>query len=100
MKLVIENLVAISPDRDAAVWTSGDFKPIHNIVTAVDVDRLIAIGRILAVDHCRASDLRFEDNWSRSRAAGAKAQPPTGGIIGVYSRQDNDRNARHFAGRG
>ena len=46
MDSAVDDLIVITPDRDAPVRTVLDLKSVEDVVTAVDVDTFIAVGSV------------------------------------------------------
>ena len=77
MNIAAEDLVAIGPDRDAALGAVSDFKAIDDIVVTIDIDADVTVGCILSIERCRSWNLRAQDDRAGSGAAAAQMKPPT-----------------------
>lgn len=90
MNLVIQDLVVIAPNRDAAVGAIADLKTVHHVVTAIQVNAPVAVRRIQPVNHGAAFDLGLEHDGTGGRSAGAQMEAPAAGIIGINARHHQD----------
>src|SRR6266480_2621389 len=87
MDFVIEDLVEISPDRDSAVGAALYLKSIDDIVTPVNIDPLVAIGGVLAVDDRSAFDLGFQHDGTGRGPAGSEMKSPAAGVVAIHPGQ-------------
>jgi hypothetical protein len=62
VNFVIEHLVIIAVDRDPTVGTVPDLKPVYHVVLAIDVQALVAVGKILPIKDGFSPHLRLERN--------------------------------------
>ena len=90
MDFVVEDLVAVAPDADATIGTIADFEPLNDIVAAVQINRLVAVRGILAVNDGPATHLGLQDDRAGGRAAITQVQPPAAGVVGINTGHDQD----------
>ena len=93
MNFVVDDLVVIAPDGDAAVGASPDLEAIDDIVTAVQIDPLVAVREVLSINDRPASDLGPQHDGTGRGPAFAQVKPPAALIIGIDPGHDVDRDA-------
>src|SRR5882762_4198053 len=81
--MVVEDLVAIAIHGEAAQGGIADFKSIDDVVTAVNIEPLIAVGGVLPVNDRSVQDLRLQHDGTGGRAAFTKVDAPAAGVIGI-----------------
>ena len=91
--VTVEDLVVAGPDGDSAVGRIFDFKPVNDVVAAVDIEADVAIGSVLSINNSATRNFRFECNGTGSGTAFAKMDSPTAVVVGVNSGLHNDDGA-------
>src|SRR5207249_4505965 len=93
MDFVVDDAVAVGPNRDAAVGAVADLEPIHHIVIAVNIEALVAIRSVPSVNDGSAPDLGLQHDRAGGRPALAEVNPPAAGVVGIDPGGDVDGGA-------
>src|SRR3954451_4825621 len=64
VNVAVEDLVVVGPNGDSASRAIFDFKSVHDVVAAIDVDADVPIGSVLSIDHGSTGNLRLEGDWA------------------------------------
>ena len=91
MDFVVEDLVEVAIDGNAAMGASPDFKPINDMVAAVQIDPRVAIRAVEPVNDRPAPDLRPQGDGTGGRPALVQVQAPVAGVIGIDAGKNRDR---------
>src|SRR5580765_7700127 len=94
MDVAVQDLVANGPNRHPFVRAIPDIETIHNVIVAINVNAHVAIGAVLAVNDGRATVLGPEHNRAGSGSASAEVKAPSGLVVGIGARLDDDGSAR------
>jgi len=83
MDVAVEDLIIVSPNSDSAFGSIFDFKPVDDIVAAVDVEADVTIGSVLSIDDSAAGNFGLERNGTGSGSIFAEVKSPATVVVGV-----------------